>query len=234
MPSIFLSYSFNKNDRDLAARLQSLIESHGIKVLSGKRLAGGELAPGIQERIRDADALVGLMTRRDKIEGREEWRTHDWVIEEMGIAEGTQRRCFVILENGVKPPGSTPLRQYIQFDREEQLDAFLDLSENIGQWKQQTGRTVNVQILPKALADKVRKGTYECEYRLQGKDRPSAHAGTDPVPTPAGTYVVVGGVQDDHLIQLQVRSRAWISGFCVLPTIVRFPARYTGQARRWS
>lgn len=214
MRSVFLSHSFQDEDRELVANVDRLLASHGIRTLTGRRLGGQLLAPEIERRIRDANGLIALMTRRDGLPNGG-WTTHAWVQDEIGIARACNRHCVAVVESGVAPPGATAGHEWIPFDRSSPLAALLSLSETIAIWKQAVGRTVKVQILPENLARGIGQGNgnFECRYRLMREGQFCEWITVKPVLEPGGTFVYVAGVNDDHAIQLSVQAaeRHWLS-----------------------
>jgi hypothetical protein len=77
---VFLSHSFRPEDRHLVAKIDSLLGAQDVLVATGRRLGGAAITPEILRRIETTDALVALLTRRERI-GEEEagrWTTHNW------------------------------------------------------------------------------------------------------------------------------------------------------------
>ena len=64
---VFLAFSFRDEDKLLVQRSQQLLESLSTQVVTGERLGGEQLTAAVKARIDDADALVGLLTRRDQL-----------------------------------------------------------------------------------------------------------------------------------------------------------------------
>src|SRR5689334_3359045 len=81
MRSIFLSYTFRHEGRDLVGEIEQLWASHNPVTLQGRELGGGLLTKEIQRQIANADGLIALMARREqRTDGSRE--THDWVQDE--------------------------------------------------------------------------------------------------------------------------------------------------------
>ncbi len=72
----------------------------------------------VADLIRGCDAVVAVLTRRDKVEGRDAWRPPEWVQNEIGMAYQEGRPVAAFVEDGVDLEGLAPLvTQYERFDR---------------------------------------------------------------------------------------------------------------------
>src|SRR5262249_50224937 len=94
------------------------------------------------------------------------------------------------------------------------VGAFLELSEQIGEWKQTFGRTVRVRLLPDDLArDVTQSNAARCRYRLVLDGTFSNWTDVLPVPEPGGTYLYLNGVLEKHSIQVAVDglNKRWMS-----------------------
>lgn len=208
----FLAFSFQDEDRDLARNVEALIASQNIGVLTGKKPVGGGVAPEVQGRINESNTLVGLLTRREALLNGG-WSTHQWVLDEIAWARARGKPTIAMIEEGVRTDGMFAANQRIDLDRQHPLDAFLTLSETLGQWRQAIGRSVKVQIAPSAIAQRIGKEELSLEFRLWLKGQYTEWRGIAAVPEPGGTFVHIDGVQDDHLIQLRAKHqrRVWQS-----------------------
>ncbi len=210
----FLGFSFRDQDRSLVQYAEQLLASQYVQMVTGERLGGEQLTPEVQRRIEGCAALVALLTRRDaRQDGK--WTTHQWVLDELSWARGKQKRAIAMVEDGVDVGGMFQSHEQIPFRREDPIQAFLRLSETLGLWKREVGRTVKVQVMPPTLAKKLGGGNrpLQCRHRLWLQGRYTEWREVTPVPEGGGTFVYVEGVQDEHLIQLQVQEakKTWES-----------------------
>lgn len=115
--------------------VERLLSSHGVRLVSGHALQGEAISSAIMRRIEEADGLIALLTRRDKLADGG-WSTHMWVRDELEYAYrlGKPTVCFV--ESGVNPGLGLIEREQIRFDREDVLLSLLKLSDIIGKWKE--------------------------------------------------------------------------------------------------
>jgi tetratricopeptide (TPR) repeat protein len=114
----FLGHSFLPEDVPVVSFFKELLNEMMVKCLSGERPEVNQVHEKVKKRILDANIFVGLFTRRDKIEGKELWRTTDWVIEEMSFAAAKGKKLLLLREHGVADFGGLQGNQeYIEFDR---------------------------------------------------------------------------------------------------------------------
>jgi len=204
MKRIFLAFAFRDADRQLANQVQQLLGSHDVPVITGENLGGEALTPAVKERINDSDALIALLTQRDKI-NKNKFTTHQWVQEELNYARDSKIRNIAMIETGVDVGGMYASHEYIPFERQNPLPAFLRLSDTVGQWKREIGRTLKVMILPPDLARTIGQGEIKCRYRFSAEGKWTKWNESDTFREIGGTFVYLEGVRDDHTIQLEVK-----------------------------
>jgi hypothetical protein len=127
------------------------------------------------------------------------------VQDELNYARGKQKRAIALIETDVDVGGMYAPNEYIPFDRQNPLPAFLRLSDTVGQWKREIGRTLKVMILPPQLARTVGKGQIKCRYRFSAEGKWTPWNETEAIGEIGGTFVYLVGVRDDHTIQLEVK-----------------------------
>ena len=211
---IFLGFSFRNEDKDIVEQVGQLITSHLVYVETGERLGGEQLTPTVQQRIKDSDALVAVLTRREaRQDGK--WTTHQWVLDEMGYARANGKKAITLVEQGVDIGGMYQSHELIPLDKANPMHALMRLSDTIGLWRKELGRTVKVQILPDTVAKRLGSSDngVKCRHRLWKQGSSTVWQDLTPVPEAGGTFVFVNGVQDDHLIQVQIQqaSKKWES-----------------------
>lgn len=208
MQNVFVSFhfsdDFNSPDRLLANRVEGLLKSHGLAVTNGAALGGGPLTDRIKTLIEKSDALIALMTRRD-IKGDGNWNTHQWVQDEYAHARSKNIRAIALLEKGVTTEGMYQQNEYILYDLDDSLTAFLKLSATLGVWRQESGRLVKLWIQPNQIA--LDYGTRaEWRYRFNVNGEYSKWHDALLSPEPGGCFLYLRNVSGDALIQIQARS----------------------------
>jgi hypothetical protein len=194
--------------------VDTLLESHGLRVISGEVLGGGWLTDEIKARIQKSDALVALMTRRSV--PPDYGGTHPWVVDEFKHAKHLQKSAIALVEPGVSVVGAYQDAERIEYDRQDGLKAFLKLSRTIGLWKSQAGRLLKVQLLPQSLADQIAaaSGNALCKYCFYDTEGTQGHwRNASAVPEGDGTYLYLKGVTEEVRIQVRVEleGRVWFS-----------------------
>jgi hypothetical protein len=207
--NVFLSFSFRSEDREFVEQLQSLLRSHGVQAVTGRVLDGEGVTPAVLAKVESSDALVALMTRRDRIGNADEnrWRTHPWVRDEINHARGKNKPAIALLETGVEPEGAYSDNERLTLDRDNPLKAFLALSERLANWKQRFGRSQWASIVPADLGHRViGDSAWSCSYRFWSKGDPGDWREGKLMPAQGGTQLYVRGIQDDDaLIEVQVK-----------------------------
>ncbi|HWG96716.1 MAG TPA: hypothetical protein VN647_06500 [Nitrospira sp.] len=133
--------------------------------------------------------------------------THQWVLDEMGGARSNSKKAIGRVEQDVDIGGMYKSHELIPLDKADPIHALMRLSDTIGLWTKELGRTVKVQILPDTVAK--RQGSSDnrikCQHRLWLRGAYSDWKYLTPVPEAGGTFVFVNGVQDDYLFQVQIQ-----------------------------
>lgn len=207
----FFSFSFGPQDSALVNDVDRLLASHLVKAVTGRNLGGGQLPDEVKRKIDDCETLVALLTQHGAANGQ----TSQWVRDEVTYARAKDKRAIVLVEAGIEVGGMFAANEFIPLDRQNPLEALLRLSETIGLWRDELGRTVKVQVMPPALARKLGQTALrlECRYRTIRAGKPSPWSETQPIAEAGGTFIHVPGVGDEQLIQLEVREdgKSWSS-----------------------
>jgi hypothetical protein len=104
MRTAFLSCHFGDPDRELVRQVETLLESHGLRVVIGEELGGGSLTPEVMGRIEKSDALVALMTKRSV--PPDYGGTHPWVVDEFKHAKSRSISAIALVAPGVSVVGA--------------------------------------------------------------------------------------------------------------------------------
>jgi hypothetical protein len=78
-----------------------------------------------------------------------QWKTSDWIIQEIGVAVGRKMSIVLFLEDGVRNPGGLyGDMEYIRFSRERPKDCFDKFFEMLTALKPKTGSSTAVEAKP--------------------------------------------------------------------------------------
>ena len=171
MKIVFLSHSFAEEDRNFAFQVERLIRSHGLVVCTGKNLAGRSLSAEVTKLIESSDGLIALCTERAR---NPVASTHPWVLQEYAIARAAALRdptkqALSVWQTGIAVQGIDTGFEHVDYDPPRPADAFLRLSEILGEWKQRAGRLLKVQLMPEDIARQIGRSSdrVQCLYRWQ-------------------------------------------------------------------
>lgn len=98
--SIFVSYRFNKRDKELVKGLIDLLKSSGFDVITGEKNPIGSISKSILRKIQKAEKFIVIMTKRDKKENGK-YTTSSWLLEEKGVAIAFEKPCIIFVENEI-------------------------------------------------------------------------------------------------------------------------------------
>ncbi len=117
-PTAFLGQSFSGADQAVNDCVRGSLESLGIAVVTGEKPKADRISSKIKERIERQHLFVGVFTRRDKIQGKDEWTTSAWVIDEKAYATGREKKLILFKEEGVGSIGGIQGDyEYVEFSR---------------------------------------------------------------------------------------------------------------------
>lgn len=158
MPEIraFVGHSFNSEDAGVVNaflayfdELQRVLPS--FSWVHAQEAEPRELAQKVLSLIADRNVFIGICTGKELVVGPSkvqrtfiqsgwlkgksadfEWKTSDWVIQEIGLAKGRAMSVVILLEEGCRKPGGLQGDvEFIAFDREAPEKAFVKLLQMI-------------------------------------------------------------------------------------------------------
>jgi hypothetical protein len=119
-PTAFLGQSFSPSDTSVVGCVKAALEGIGINVVTGEKPKADKVSEKVKKRIEAQFVFVGLFTRRDKVEGRSEWTTSPWLIDEKAYAVAKDKKLILLKEEGVTSIGGIQGDyEYVEFSRTE-------------------------------------------------------------------------------------------------------------------
>jgi len=114
----FVSMSFSEKDRDINKYFTGILDALQIEFETGERYSKESVPEKVRNRIRSCDLLIGILVKRDRtIDGR--FKIPEWLIKEVGIAQGAGKDVIVLVERGVTDTaGLRSEKEIIYFERE--------------------------------------------------------------------------------------------------------------------
>ena len=103
---VFVGYGYNDQDRWVEEYVFPLVSAFGCDALHGRAVYGGALPEEVIRVIRTSDAMIGFTTRKEAA-GANQFRTHDWVVQELVTANAQEPRIpwVEVRQEGVISPG---------------------------------------------------------------------------------------------------------------------------------
>jgi tetratricopeptide (TPR) repeat protein len=115
----FVGHSFADADFEVVNFFRSLLGEMGVQCISGEKAEANTVGEKVKKRILEAEIFVGIFTQRDKIEGKDEWRASEWLIEEKTFAAANGKKLILLKEKGVTDIGGLQGDlEYIEFVRD--------------------------------------------------------------------------------------------------------------------
>jgi hypothetical protein len=221
---VFLGFGYNPRDQWVKDLIKPLLIAMGCEVVTGEDLAGQPIAAGVLSRIKESDACIGLLTRRDDPDGDGIFTTHQWVVQELSAALANDIPMYPILEKGVDPQlGVFGAYQYYPFDENTRANVLVEIARFITQEKaKQTYKTF--MLLPPDFSEKIRpvlKHT-KCTYRFWHKAKEYEPQEAELKKMPSGFGVLIKRIPgDDASIDIKVDGPAgtWSSGYVTVGSI---------------
>jgi len=129
--SCFISASAHKNDKGIVAWFSTFLEKIEINpVFATHHFEPRPPKDKIMDLIQNSDIFLAVLTKRDKIEGKDIWIGPEWVQNEIAIAHTMNKPIAIFVEDKVQIEKSIgPLvSDYIRFKRED-MDDITDKAE---------------------------------------------------------------------------------------------------------
>lgn len=214
---MFVAYHFGDRDKWIETMVFPILRAFNIEVVTGEDMAGEIISEGVRVRIKNCDALIGFLTRREEL-GNGKWNTHPWVSNEIAKAWG-DKKIIVVQEKGVDFSGSTQDRQFLVYDESKRDEFLVSLVKAVGRWSGST--VVQTRLLPSEFSQSVlpivqaRPDYVTCEYMFlingdatdwqKGKIRKQAaglivYINTKDLPYPRNNVLISIRVQADGKI----------------------------------
>ncbi len=121
--NVFLSCSIDEADKDVVDFFKKMVNSFDMVPLVYDYSEVGGLTGKIKEKIEKSDCLIAVITRKDKIEGSNQWSGPAWVQHEITLAHAYNKPVAVFVENGVVVEGLIEREERrVSFSRDGLID----------------------------------------------------------------------------------------------------------------
>jgi hypothetical protein len=225
---VFVGYGYNERDRWIEEFVVPLVVAFGCEVVHGKAVYGGALPDEVMKIIRTSDAVIGFTTRRESV-APDQYRTHDWVVQELLTAHAQDPRIpwVEIREVGVISPGGIlegADAQRIEYQEEDRAGCLVRIAQALRRFHDLTTVTM-VRLGPTSAVEQISAGlddpSFACTCQtLRGATQ--APARRVPVfPIKGGLFVQLRGIAPGELVRItiSVRGRTWRSDYESVDTV---------------
>jgi hypothetical protein len=175
METIFLSYTYRPHP-DHEGDLERLrryvvraIEAMGLRVVDGVDVGGRPLDDALRRRIKDADALIALLTPQADDAGG--LVNPEFVLSEFQYAEGQTKPTMRVLHHLLAARGLGAGNEYAPYKPGSEVDVILKLMNTIALWRREYGQVARVRIEPEDLAAQYDETQgHRCEFQVISQD----------------------------------------------------------------
>jgi hypothetical protein len=214
---IFVAYGYNERDKWVPSLVFPIIKAFGDEVITGEELQGEQITDSVIKEIKQSDALMAFVTKRQKID-ETQWTTHRWVTDEISQALAYKKLVAEIREIGVEQGGIASDRQRITYNDNERDKCLVDIVRTLGKWH--SNDTVKLQLLPEdcvqAIRPLLRNPGLRCTYKILNSEGDlSEEIPATVLPVTGGLFVHAKNIPRMSLIQIRVEcaGKLWTSNF---------------------
>jgi hypothetical protein len=215
---IFVAFGYNDRDKWIPNLIFPIIKAFGDEVVSGEEVQGEQITDAVIREIRQSNALMAFVTRRDKIiENR--WTTHRWVTDELSHAIAFKLLVAEIREIGVDEQGGIAGdRQRITYNEGERDKCLVEIVKTLGNWH--SSDTIELKLLPdeciQAVRPLLRNPDLRCTYQvLERNGMMGEEIPVQILPITGGLFVRAKNVPPMSFIRIRVEcdGKFWTSEF---------------------
>jgi len=157
MAKAFVGHSFTEDDKNLVLSVTEFLEaftgSHStFSWMHAEAARPEDIVDKVLPMLRSCDIFVGICSKKERVappaffrrsfwtkttsvinDSKLQWKTSDWIIQEIAIARDREMHLVLLLEEGVRPPGGLHGNvEYIPFQRENMSGAYVRLTQMLG------------------------------------------------------------------------------------------------------
>jgi hypothetical protein len=226
---VFIGYGYNERDKWVEDYVFPLVVAMGCEIAHGKAVYGGALSEDIIKAIRASDAMIGFTTRRGEAENGQ-FRTHDWVVQEL-ITAATSRDPLIpwveVREEGVRSPGGIlegAGAQRIDYRETDRAACLVQIAQALQRFQEQS-RITMVRLGPGPARADISSLLHDasfhctCETLRAGREPPARRVPV--LPISGALLVQLRGIARDELVRISVfaRGRTWRSSYDSVDTV---------------
>jgi hypothetical protein len=212
---VFIGFGYNKKDKWIKELIFPFIQALGCEIHTGEDMQGEDLSDGVITRIKESDACIGFLTKRDKM-GNGNFTTHSWVISELANAVTAKIPIFEVREKGIDPQKSqSGNKQFYEFEDKSFL--MLEIAKFISKEKNKLAYKT-FMLLPKEFSEAVGPHAKfaKCTYTFLYKAKQYEPEMTSLQRMQGGYCIIIKKIPNEEAqveINIECPSGTWSSGF---------------------
>lgn len=105
LPVAFISKSFDKQDEQINIYFESILSALNVRFITAKKYAGIPIEEKVRSCISNSDVLIGIYVVRYQDSKTQTKHTTEWLIREVGIAQGEGKGVIALVEKGISDVG---------------------------------------------------------------------------------------------------------------------------------
>ena len=152
----FISASSEQQDRKVVGWFSRILNKHDVEpIFATKSPEPRPPDDKIKDFIQKSDVFVAIITRRDKIEGKNLWRGPEWVQNEIGMAVQQEKPLVLFIEEGIDPNEGIGhwKTEYVVFDRQNLRKIRVNAEKLIEALKKEVANVVETQAIEEAIIE---------------------------------------------------------------------------------
>jgi hypothetical protein len=217
---VFVGYGYNERDRWIEEIVLPMIRGIGLDLETGKEIYGQKLDDGVRGKICGCNYVLGFTTRRDELAAAGRWTTHQWVKDELlvanehGIPFVEVRDDVIDAQEGLL--GGHARLEFADGNREQLYEA---LAKLLMTWSRPTGM-LTLELMPDDFTQQMRPllrdPDLRCLYKVldDAEVDPRDALPTKLLKTKRGFAMKIRDVPRNAMIQIEIwrhRTLLWTS-----------------------
>lgn len=100
-PLIFVSKSFEENDKEINEYFENILNTLNIEFITAEKYAGIPIENKIEDLISKCDFLIGIYVKRYETAKKGKRLTSQWLIRETHFAKAKGAKLIILVEEGI-------------------------------------------------------------------------------------------------------------------------------------
>ena len=160
----FISASSEQQDRKVLEWFFRILEEHNVEPIFATEFPEPRPPPDkIKDFIQKSDVFIAIITKRDKIEGKNLWKGPEWVQNEIGMEVQQEKPFALFIEKGVDPNQGIGRwkTEYVLFGRENLRKIESDVEKLVEALKKQVINVVETQAIEEAIIEEPETSSFK-------------------------------------------------------------------------